>query len=350
MSMPQKTDDLAARRAELLAREPKLRAYDVARALGVGEAALLAVDPAARATPLRPEFAALLARFKELGRVMALTRNAAAVHERKGVYENFSAEGHAALVLGPDIDLRLFLGKWTFGFALAPESPDRRPSLQFFDAAGDAVHKVHAIEDTDMAAWDRLVADFAGPADAPPPAFAPRAAVPVSKPDSAIDVGALRAGWRALKDTHDFFGLVRKSGATRLQAMRLAGPEFARPLARTDLRATLERAAAAGTPIMVFVGNPGCIQIHTGPVARIVPMGPWINVLDPVFNLHAREDLIGSVWLVRKPTDDGTVTSVEVFDESDANVAMLFGARKPGKPELPAWRDLAESLADRMAA
>ena len=54
----------------------------------------------------------------------------------------------------------------------------------------------------------------------------------------------------------------------------------------------LEGAAAAELPVMIFVGNPGCVQIHSGPVRRIEVMGPWLNVLDPRFNLHLREDLI----------------------------------------------------------
>ena len=41
---------------------------------------------------------------------------------------------------------------------------------------------------------------------------------------------------------------------------------------------------------------------------------------------------------------DGTVTSVEVFDAYGDLMAMFFGARKPGKPELAPWRALATSL------
>ena len=95
---------------------------------------------------------------------------------------------------------------------------------------------------------------------------------------------------------------------------------------------------------MIFVGNPGCIQIHTGPVHRVERMGPWLNVLDPGFNLHARTDLVGEVWRVRKPTRDGIVTSIELFDTKGRELAQLFGERKPGKPELPEWRAMAESL------
>jgi putative hemin transport protein len=39
------------------------------------------------------------------------------------------------------------------------------------------------------------------------------------------------------------------------------------------------------------------------------------------------------------------VTSIELFDECGELIAMFFGERKPGKPELPAWRELAHSLA-----
>ena len=50
-------------------------------------------------------------------------------------------------------------------------------------------------------------------------------------------------------------------------------------------------------------------------------------------------------WIVRKPTSDGEVTSLELFDAAGDNIAMFFGERKPGKAELPQWRQLADSLA-----
>jgi putative hemin transport protein len=67
-------------------------------------------------------------------------------------------------------------------------------------------------------------------------------------------------------------------------------------------------------------------------------------VLDPDFNLHLREDAIASTWVVFKPTRDGTVTSLELYDKAGFCFAQLFGARKPGKPELQAWRDIVAAL------
>ena len=84
---------------------------------------------------------------------------------------------------------------------------------------------------------------------------------------------------------------------------------------------------------------------QVGYLRNLKRMGPWFNVLDPDFNLHLREDRIASAWVVYKPTRDGTVTSLELFDSDDFCFAQLFGARKPGKPELQGWRTIAAALA-----
>jgi putative hemin transport protein len=247
------------------------------------------------------------------------------------------------LVLGPDIDLRLFLGRWRHAvFVPAGQPGSPRGSIQVFDAAGTAVHKVFATEATEPDALPALAAALADPdavpmvAETPPPKRAPR-------PDTEVDVDALRNGWAALRDTHDFFPLLRRNGVAREQAFRLVGAEWAERVAAQSVQAALHIAARDAVPVMVFVGNPGCIQIHSGPVEKLVQMGPWFNVLDPRFNLHLRTDAIASAWLVRKPTDDGLVTSIEIFDAEGEVILMLFGLRKPGQPEDVRWRAIAEA-------
>jgi len=107
----------------------------------------------------------------------------------------------------------------------------------------------------------------------------------------------------------------------------------------------LELAAAEETPIMVFIGNRGCLQIHTGPVRNIRRFGSeWLNVLDDDFNMHLRDTAVASVWIVRKPTIDGVVTSLELFDEGGNTLVMFFGKRKPGSAEDDAWRMIISKL------
>jgi len=351
MSDPATTANLAARLSALSAQHAHLRLFDAAEMLDAPEAALLGVSPDMRCTRLKPDWAGLLAGVGNLGRVMALTRNRSVVHERHGVYRNVSVTGAMGLVLGDEIDLRLFLSQWAFAFAVEPVDADkRRPSLQFFDAAGHAVHKIHATGETEMPAWRKLVGEFALGADALAPVYVPRAAAPVPRPDAEIDVAGLREAWQSLRDTHDFFAMLKKFKVGRFQAMRLAGAERAQSLAPHAVRGVLERAADGAVPIMVFVGNPGCIQIHGGPVRRLAPRGPWFNVLDPDFNLHLREDHVAHVYRVRKPTDDGIVTSIEAYDASGETIAMIFGKRKPGEAERADWHEIAQTLAAEAVA
>ncbi|GAA5164326.1 hemin-degrading factor [Viridibacterium curvum] len=334
-------------------REAKARHRDIAASLGVSEGELIAahaggIDDAEatlQAVRLRAEWPDLIESLEALGEVMALTRNHACVHEKTGVYRKASHNAHVGLVLGGEIDLRLFYGAWAHGFAVSESTADGvQRSLQFFDAQGTAIHKIFARAGTDLGAWQMLVDGFASLEAHSGITVVPTAAREAEKPDSAIDVEGFRAAWAALHDTHEFFGVLRKYGLSRTQALRLAEPRFASAVAPDAVHRLLEQAAASGVPIMVFTGNPGVIQIHSGTVKKIAVMGPWLNVLDPGFNLHLRADLVASAWAVRKPTDDGIVTALELFDAQGENIAMLFGERKPGKPELPEWRALVEGL------
>ncbi|MBI1260343.1 MAG: hemin-degrading factor [Rhizobiales bacterium] len=343
--------NLVERRADILSREPRLRARDLASRLGISEAELLAIGtPTSHVTPLAANWPGIIADVSKLGYVMALTRNESVVHERKGVYGKLEGGAHVGLIVGDDIDLRIFFSRWRFGFAVVETGEESvKRSLQFFDAQGVAVHKIYLTDQSDVQAFDRLVSEHQS-LELIAVETVPPAAAPVVLPDAEIDVAGFRLAWDGLKDTHEFHGLLNKFKLQRLQAMRLAGHRRAQRVAPAALRDALTEASKTDLPIMVFVGNHGMIQIHTGPVTHLKAMGPWYNVLDDRFNLHLREDHIGSVWVVRKPTDDGVVTSLEVFDAQGELMVTLFGKRKPGMKEDAGWRAVVEGVAEREVA
>ncbi|WP_204251113.1 hemin-degrading factor [Elioraea rosea] len=333
---------IAERFAALRAERPGLRVRDAAARLGVPEAALVASTEGA--VRLRHDWAGLLAAISRTGDVMALTRNETVVHERHGTYGTAEVHGKVGLIVGDEIDLRLFLAYWAHAWfvpAGRPGSP--RGSVQVFDAAGIATHKIFATEATDAEVFAAIAHELADD-DQAVPAFIAAQQPRAPRADAAVDGAGLREAWATLPDTHDFIRLLRRFDVTRHQAMRLAGEDFAAPIGtRAPVRA-LETAAGSSLPVMVFVNNPGTIQIHSGPVRRVEMRGPWFNVLDPRFNLHLRTDGLASAWLVRKPTVDGIVTSIEAFDRDDQLVLMLFGKRKPGQAEDEAWRALATAV------
>ncbi len=330
---------------ELVRRTPRLRSRDAAKELGVSEGELIACLVGDRATRLRTNGAAILKDVPQLGTVMALTRNTHCVHEKTGPYLDVTINDANGLVLGELIDLRIFPAHWHHTFAVIDETDSGpRRSLQVFDAGGTAVHKIFQKPETDAAAFDALIARWRADDQSPLMTTVAPEPAKADHPDAEIEVEILRREWAALQDTHEFFGMLRRLNVGRRQAMRLAGPQFVRPVPADSLARVLETARDTETPIMVFVGNPGCIQIHTGPVTNLKRLGPWFNVLDPSFNLHLREDAIASAFVVRKPTRDGDVTSLELFDAEGFCFAQLFGARKPGKPELDSWRAVLSTL------
>lgn len=348
---PYRDDPRALREAldELKSAKP-MRARDAAAFLGVSEGELVACRVGTEAVRLHASWLDILKRVESLGRVMALTRNDAVVHERKGIYGNLSATGQIGLALGDDIDLRLFFSAWKHGYAVVEGAGEEtKRSLQFFDASGAAVHKVHLLAESSVDEFELLVEQFRDENQAPGETVETMAAAEPELPDAEIDVPRFREGWAGLKDTHEFFGLLRNHRLKRRQALRLAEKQYAQPVAPSAARAALEQAAASGLPIMCFVGNHGCIQIHTGPVANIKVMGTWLNVLDPNFNLHLREDLIDQAWVVRKPTTEGIVTSLELFTADGELMAQFFGQRKPGIPEQEGWRALIGDVARQTA-
>lgn len=330
----------------LRAEQPGLRARDAAARLGVSEAELTAGRLGVDAVRLRTDWAALLPALGELGYIMALTRNEHCVHERKGYYRevSVSANGAMGLVVSADIDLRLFMTQWASVFAIA-EQTERglQRSIQVFDRQGTAVHKVYLTERSEEAAWAPLVERFRAEVQSAELDLQPLPEAKAPRADAEVDAAALRADWAQLKDTHHFFAMLKRHDVARTQALRLAGRDWAEPLATAELPKLLEEAGAREVPIMVFVGNPHCIQIHSGTVSNLRWMGDWFNVLDPEFNLHLKTPGVVELWRVRKPSSDGVITSYEAFDAAGELVVQLFGARKPGIPELAEWRDLAET-------
>ncbi|UOQ74066.1 hemin-degrading factor [Hymenobacter cellulosilyticus] len=343
--LPTSVATLAERWAQFKLDNPKSRIRDAARHLETSEAELLATQcsgqPNAAVVRLTADFAALLGQIPTLGRVMALTRNDSVVHERKGTYEKVSVKGPMGLVLGEDIDLRLFITHWHFGFAV---NENERRSLQFFAQDGEAVHKIYLTEDSNAGAYEELVSRFRAADQSPALATLPTPTGAADTPDADIDVTGFRDAWRALTDTHDFFGLLRTYGVSRTQALRLGPPELVQRLDNRAIVRGLEAAATSGLSIMLFVASRGCIQIHTGPVQHLVMAGPWYNVLDPDFNLHLKLGDVAETWLVKKPTTEGLVHSMELYDAQGRNLLLFFGKRKPGIPEQDAWRELVTSL------
>jgi putative hemin transport protein len=325
---------------------PSIRSRDLAGQLGISEAELYAAHCGFGTVRIEPRVNDMLTGLEAVGEVMALTRNASAVHEKIGIYEKVFTGKRHAIVLGKDIDLRIFANVWAHGFAVETrDGGEIHRSLQFFDAAGEAVHKVHLRSSSNLYAYQKLTDELQSSNQEPIVSVKGRSAENVAKiADQAATVDDLREHWSRLTDVHQFFGMLKALNLSRRQAVRMVGQDYAWLLDNAAVGAMFHRAAEDEMPIMCFVGNRGCIQIHSGPIKSVKQIGPCINVLDETFHLHLRAHHIREVWAVRKPTRDGHVTSLEAYGANGKMIVQFFGTRKEGEPERHDWRLLAENL------
>ena len=343
-------NELIEKAAALKVEEPKLRSRGLAKKLGISEAELTSFSVGKNVTRLVGDWKSLLTGLKNVGYVMALTRNESCVHERKGIYDNIKFYGgphNMGVAVNPDIDLRFFMNEWKYGLAIEMDrgSAAKLYAFQFFNAKGEAVHKVYCTPKSDLEAYEKLVQLFTAKEQIP---ITDVDTTPLAKkeitPDDEIDVTNFQESWKTLKDTHDFFGLLRKYTVTRTQGLRLAPEGFTQKIDNLAIVRTLKNVVAQKVSIMCFVHSKGCVQIHTGPIRNLKLYGDWYNIMDKEFNLHLNLEDVAETWIVKKPTEDGIVTSLELFDKNGELIVYFFGERKPGKPELKGWREIINNV------
>ncbi len=333
----------------LIKEYPKLRIVNAAKKLGVSEVELLALNVGTTVTRLRNEPKSILKDLKPLKKVMALTRNENCVHERKGIYKNhqIKEESPMGLFITKDIDLRIFFNHWASAFAVEEEARGKtRRSIQFFSQDGLAIHKVYLTEKSILGAFEGLVEKYKSDNQ--------EIGEEVSEgiindtetaKDKDVDIEGFHKAWLGMADAHDYFKVLRDFKLTRTQALRLAPKEYVTKIDKDKIVTLLETVSKQEVEIMVFVGNKGMIQIHTGTINKTMWYGKWFNILDPDFNLHLNMEGIDSAWVVKKPTlNHGVISSVEAFDKDGKTIVQFFGRRRSIQEQKDEWQEVIAEL------
>ncbi|MBC8950521.1 MULTISPECIES: hemin-degrading factor [Xenorhabdus] len=325
-------------------------ARDLAAYLNVSEGELLHSRVGIDAKRLNIDAPTLLQELAAVGETKAITRNDFAVHEHIGRYENTKFSPHVGLILNPrELDLRLFFDHWSSVFSLVePAKNGVRHSIQFFDRQGDALHKVYATSNTDMAVWDALIEKYQtseNPTLEIQPEEVPEYAEVTEQLKAQLD-----EEWRAMTDVHQFFIMMKRHNLSRQQIFNAVKDDLAYRVDNSALTQIVEVAYKDQNEIMIFVGNRGCVQIFTGKLERLMPYQAensaqkWLNIFNRNFTLHLIESAIAESWVTRKPTDCGFVTSLELFDANGNQIAQLYGQRTEGTPEQAQWREQIAAL------
>lgn len=321
---------------------PSMRIRTAAQELEVSEAELVQTGVDGACTRLSPTFTDMLSALSTLGKVMALTRSDALVHEVHGVFGDAKSRGNTVMFFRPGQDTRYFLESWAFAFAV---DAGKRSSLQFFDWHGTAVHKIFLQDHSNHYAYDALITlyraqDQLTPINTKDPHFTGPHISSVGNPDE------LRASWRQIQDVHEASKILRSYPHSKAMAYQDLGLEYARLLNPGSIETLLTLVAEQHLPIMIFGINHGAVQSYSGLITNLVTFGPWLNILDSDFNIHLMQKAIGQVWHLSKPSQDGQVNTVSVLDHQHEEIMIITDRRLRGEKESGIWRSLISSLSD----
>lgn len=292
----------------------------------------------------------ILQELTTIGQAKGITRNNYVVSIQTGEYSNPRFSDHGGLFLNPKaLDLRMFFAQWNSVFALAEATSEgTRHSIQFFDKHGDSLHKAYATDDTDMVAWQALIERYSTSENHP---IAPKVISSFSEQEISAELASqLEQQWRDMTNVHQFFGILKKHNLSRQQVFRVVSRELAWQVPTNALSELLSLAYNAQNEVMLFVGNRGCVQIFTGKINNLSSLTTestqidWLNISNENFKLHIIENGIAECWVTRKPTKDGFVTSLEVFDAQGNQIIQMYGQRIEGTPEQIEWSKQVSSL------
>ena len=249
--------------------------------------------------------------------MMALTRNEACVHEKHGRFSRAGVPGRHGPGGRRDRPAAVHCAHWALRLRAGAKrrAAGPRRSLQFFDRRRtrdpQGLRRPPRPTPAAFAGSPPRRRRAAGGAGA---VRSRRPAPPAERPDAEIDVAGLPPPGRRSRTPTNSSGCCGASGSARAQAMRLAGPDLARPVRGCrDARGADAASRPKRLPIMVFVGNPGLRADPFRPGAPHRGHGPLAQRARPALQpAPARGPHRHGAWVVRKPSVNGDIHSLEL--------------------------------------
>jgi putative hemin transport protein len=155
-----------------------------------------------------------------------------------------------------------------------------------------------------------------------------------------IDAGSLRQRWSQIKDVHEGGQIINAFNSPRIKIYEALGDEYAKKLPYSIIEDTLKALSEYQIPTMIFVQNQSAVQSYAGHIKRLLRTGPWFNILDEGFNLHLNTEQIGQAWLITKPSENGYIHSLNVFDHNHNEIMIMTDNRTRGEQESIEWATL----------
>ena len=323
---------------------PSTAIRQVATALQVSEAELVAANCGRTAIRLCPVWPQMVLDLQSLGKVNAITHNAGAVHQQTGYYQNIQCTGDMAIVHGHNLEAGFNFAQWHSAFAVEEKTENgTHHSLQFFDSNGASIHEISMTQQSCLCAYRAFIRNYKAPHNFVAPLIA-FSLSPTPGSNDPITAEKLQRDWHAFKKIQDFSQLLTRYGLTRYQALQLAGSRFAVAIKPTVFLEFIRTLADIALPVMIYINNKGTVQIHNGSLRTIKVFGANISIVNESSELQFDLSSIDSLWVVKKPLKSRKLSSLELYDAHRKPIALIYGCPHAGTREDDRWRELTETL------
>lgn len=269
-----------------------------------------------RATRLKADWDALLRVLPKLGTVRAQTANVHALLEVEGRYAACERLGPMAQCRGERIDLRLLFPAWHAAYALEQATPQGlQRSVHIFDAEGAAVHALHLGAEASPATFTALRRDLRCP-EATDPSFASPTRPPSASRMPCVPVlrPQLLKAWGQLRDSHDFFAMLRRLQLRRYEALRLAEGLYTRRIPPQQVEVVMHHAQQRDLVLSFDVRSRGAIALYSSQIDTLSRCGEGLQLRHSRFRLRLSDQAVASAWVVRRQTRGGLTYSLELYD------------------------------------
>jgi putative hemin transport protein len=329
-------------------------AIDVAKKHNIteGELTNLRLDHDAKILSVK-DIKLFIADLESLGKVKCVTRNTNAVSIQEGFLENQYLNGYkeidisaeAGLILNPRaLDLRIFFRHWEHIFYIEQlRHNENQKSFQIFSKNGVAICKIYLTDDSNLQALKIILDKYISKEQASATFENIKPEHTVNRDKTAIQDAEIELAWREMKEVHDFYLLMRKYRLSRQEIFSKVNDDLACKVRTTSLTELLSLAKERKEEVTIFISNIGCVQIFTGTIKSLFDKDNYLNIYSSHTRIHLYKD-IAECWIVRKPSECGFVTSLEVFNSKGEQIIQVYGQRNEGQPERETWRSLINEL------
>ena len=322
-----------------------VRILDAAKILGYCEAQLLSTSCGESVVRLKPDWENILYSIKGIGTVVVLTQNDSAISKNIGTYPVTKYRENVVPIIDDKINLRLMMNNWRMGFAVEENNEETSlRSFQFFDEQGTAVHKVYLTKKSNAQVFNDIVEKYRSEDQRPLQQVEKCESISNDDMLPKINISEFEKSWLKLSDVHDFQKFLSKYGIGRVQAYNIVKDQLACRVNNNGLNKILLLANEKCVPLKFFVQNTGVVQIQSGLIKKVKQIGNWINVFAHDFNVQINKGDIHSSWIVRKKTDNGIVTSFELYDRKEKKIVLIYPQRDENRNIPSIWTNFLNSI------